>query len=177
MNPAKREFIGLKVLAPGRLYLIAHRDNSTGQRVGYATFDDPTGGNDGNRTDVDEAEYQGPVRTLLAFSNKDLAEQYNHEELGGLGEPVEFTTSKADLGRLARLMLGGTIYWFCFDRKPGCERLEDRYTCWFIDIKLFFNVCGKYFDTVSKASKRVWTPDDGGVIELPDHVQGMLGDD
>lgn len=166
-NPAKVKYLALNVLAPGRFYLIQQR---SGGQVGYATFDDPTGGGDKND--------QGAVRTLLAFSDQKKAEDYITDELKNIGEIVEFSTSKKDCARVLRLMLSGKIYWFTFDRKPGSALFEDRYTCWQIYIKTFAEVVGCYNDAVrDQVNKKIlWTPEDSTVKEIPDHIQKMIRD-
>ena len=159
----KRVFIGKRVLLPRRLYLILHPSSQKGRNT-FATFDDPTSGKDDDTA----------LRTLLAFTDEDKCGEYITEELRNIGEPYRVEINQKELGRLFRMMIGGKIYWFTFDRMPG-NRIQDQYTCWFISLKLFSEMCGKYVEVVSHANKPIWTPGDI-VMELPDKAKKIIED-
>ena len=175
-NPAKVRFLGERVLQKGCLYLISQAERGPGgavRRVGYATFDDPTGGSPEGRTDIAAGETPGPIRTLLAFTDEELAAEYLQEELKGVGEVVRFVNNAHDIGRMVRFMLGGRIHWFTFNRTPGSHLQQDRYTCWFISLRLFVNMVGKYAEKVREHLSRMpgWKPN---VMQVPDEVHDII---
>ena len=115
-------YLGERVLTPRCMYLIRRPERSASGAVrgySYVTFDDPTGGAPEGRVDIAAGETPGPVRTLLAFTSEEITAEYLHEELRGVGEIYQCVINTAEMGRLFRLMLGGKISWFTFDRYPG----------------------------------------------------------
>lgn len=178
VNPAKVNFVAVNVLDKGSLYLIGtvEHDGLVSRRIGYCTFDDPTGGAPEDRADIEAGETPGPVRTLLAFTSHDKAEEYIQEELMGLGKVYQIRTNTHDLGRMLRFMLGGKIYWFMFDRTPGSHLIQDRGTCWLIPLKLFVGMTGKYLEVLAKHKKLQWTPGDSIVKPIDDEVIKKIKD-
>jgi len=181
VNPEKVRFIGEHVLQRGCLYIITQTEHGSGgsaKRVGYATFDDPTGGSPEGRTDIAAGESPGPVRTLLAFSREELAEQYLQEELRSVGEVVRIVNNAHDVGRMVRTMLGGRIHWFTFDRVPGSALTQDRYTCWQIPLRLFVAMVGKYAEATAEHMRRMpgWNPSDDMIVDIPLEAQQIIDD-
>lgn len=178
---AAMRFIGERVLIQRCLYLIrqVNRDQSGAVRgYSYVTFDDPTGGAPDRRVDIAAGESPGPVRTLLAFTDEELAAEYHQEELKGVGEPCRFIINSQDMGRMFRFLMGGRIQWIMFDRVPGSHRSEARYTCWLIPVLFLAKMVNKYVDSVGQHIEKMpsWTPSDDMVVEVPEDVQKMIDD-
>ena len=176
---AATRFIGERILSQRRFFVIYKAvKNDAGNTIGYqyVSFDDPTGGNDGSRVDIAAGESPGPVRTMLAFTSPELAEEYIHEELHGVGSVTEFIINGADMGRFFGMMMKNQIRWLTVDRVPGNHRSEIRYTCWLIPLQFFAKVVGKYVDSVDRHMRGMaaWTPGDGMVVEIDEETQNMI---
>lgn len=163
------------------IFLICHPESKA-----YCTFDDPTGGADiierpdGGRSSLilPEGTRPGPMRTLLAFSEGELAEEYNEQELRSLGTIVEVVLDQKRLGWLTQLMLKGSIQHFTFDRTPGDAPLQLRYRAVMISLQAFLHAFGAYQKAARDGSQKIlpWLPSES-MIELGEDVQRIVRDE